>query len=372
MKAFSIALASLILAATTRAGSLPPIQTVFVIVLENHNWSEVLGNPSAPFFNETLLPMASSCNQYYNPPARHPSEGNYIWLEAGTNYGVVDNNDPSINHLNTTNHLVTQLRNAGIPWKAYQEDISGDYVPLIAKNGYVPRHDPFVFFDDITGTNDPNNAFGIAHIRPYSELAGDLAHQTVARYNFITPDLCDDGHDTCAPQNDSIRQIDDWLGSEIPKIIDSAAYSNNGAIFITWDEGANNSDGPIGMVVISPQVRNGGGYSNNIHYTHSSFVRTMQEIFGVTPLLNDAANATDLSDLFRQISLEPLGWNANGAFRMNVTGLVPNSTNFVEASTDLATWSVIATNVSSSDSFSFTDDSATNHNWRFYRVQSAP
>ncbi len=372
MKAFRIALALLILTATARAGSLPPIQTVFVILLENHNWSDVLSNADAPFLNNTLLPMASYCNQYYNPPNRHPSEGNYVWLEAGTNYSIVDNNDPSINHLNTTNHLVTQLGNAGISWKTYQEDISGTVVPLTAINAYVPRHNPFVFFDDITGTNDPNNAFAIAHIRPYPELAGDLTNQTVARYNFITPDLCDDGHDACAPQYNSIQQIDAWLGTEIPMILSSAAYSNNGAIFITWDEGANASDGPIGMMVISSQVRNGGSYSNNIHYTHSSFVRTMQEIFGVSPWLNDAANAADLSDLFRQITLQSAGRNPSGAFSFNVTGLVPGSTNFVEASTDLAAWTVIATNLNSSNSFSVTDNSATNHNWQFYRVRQAP
>src|SRR6185437_11771473 len=149
----------------------------------------------------------------------------------------------------------------------------GTMVPLDAIGGYVPRHDPFVFFDDITGTNDPNNAYGIAHIRPYAELAGDLTNNSVARYNFITPNLCDDGHDACAPQFDSTGQIDEWLGGEIPKILLSAAYSNNGAIFITWDEGVNPSDGPIGMIALSPHVRNGGGYASNIHYTHSSLVR---------------------------------------------------------------------------------------------------
>ena len=113
---------------------------------------------------------------------------------------------------------------------------------------------------------------------------------------------------------DSIRQIDGWLASEIPKILQSAAYSNHGAIFITWDEGASGSDGPIGMIVISSQVRDGGGYSNSIHYTHSSFVRTMQEIFGVAPLLNDAANATDLNDLFQQISIGSASMSANGVF----------------------------------------------------------
>jgi len=370
MKAFIAVLAVLALDAKAPAGNLPPVQTVFVIVLENHNWSDFKGNPDAPFMNGALLPMASHCEQYYNPPGNHPSELNYVWLEAGTNL-VPDDNDPAVNHQNTTNHLTTQLRNAGVSWKAYQEDIDPTVVPLTATNGYVPRHNPFVFFDDITGTNDPNDSYGIAHIRPYTELAGDLTNNSVARYNFITPNLCDDGHDACAPQFDSIRQADDWLASEIPKILESAAYSNNGAIFITWDEGQGGVDGPIGMILLSPLAR-GGGYFNSIHYTHSSFVRTMQEIFSVTPLLNDAANATDLSDLFQQLSIGATGMATNGAFQLNITGVWPGQTNYVEASTDLASWQTICTNLSFSNSFSFFDIKATNHLWQFYRVRKVP
>ena len=86
-------------------------------------------------------------------------------------------------------------------------------------------------------------------------------------------------------------------------ILNSAAYSNNGAIFITYDEGYNNGDSAIGMIVLSPLAR-GGGYHNSIYYTHSSFLRTIQEIFGVYPLLGDAANATNLSDLFAPVVLK--------------------------------------------------------------------
>src|SRR5256885_15699773 len=66
--------------------------------------------------------------------------------------------------------------------------------------------------------------------------------------------------------------------------------------FIPGNE--DDGDGPIGMIVLSPDAK-GGGYSNTIHYTHSSTLRTLEEIFGVTPLLGDAAHATDLSDLFK-------------------------------------------------------------------------
>ena len=114
------------------------------------------------------------------------------------------------------------------------------------------------------------------------------------------------------------------------------------------------------------------GYNNSIYYTHSSFVRTMQEIFGVAPWLGDAANATDLSDLFVQMTLHSTGINSNGAFCMNITGVLPGTTNFVEASTNLTAWGIISTNSSSSNSFFFKDHTATNHHRQFYRVRQAP
>ena len=361
----------LILATTMNAGTVPPVQTVFVILLENHDWSDFKGSADAPFLNGTLLPQASHCEQYHNPPGLHPSEPNYLWLEAGTNFGIFDDNGPAINHQNTTNHLAAQLRRAGIAWKTYQEDIAGDVVPLTAINGYAPKHNPFIYFDDVTGTNNPNDTYGLAHIRPYTELAGDLTNNFVARYNFITPNLCDDGHNSCPPQNNSVRQTDDWLASEVPKILNSAAYSNNGALFIIWDESEGGSDQPIGMILLSPLAR-GVGYGNNIYYTHSSWLRTMQEMFGVSPWLGDAANAADLSDLFQPLAIHSASVTTNGAFCLNVIGVRPSTTNFVEASTNLTTWSRISTNASLSSSFSITDHTATNHNWQFYRVRQAP
>lgn len=270
---------------------------VFLIVMENHNWSAIKNNPSAPYINHTLLPIASYAEQYYNPPGNHPSEPNYLWLEAGTNFGVSNDADPAFNRQSTSQHLVTLLGIAGISWKSYQEGISGTDCPLTGSGLYAPKHNPMVFFDDVTNTNDPNSSNCISHVRPYTGLATDLQHNTEANYNFITPNLCDDMHDTCAPINDPVKQGDTWLMQNIPIILNSKAYKNGGVIFVTWDEGEG-GDGPIGMIVLSNNAK-GGGYSNTIHYTHSSTLRTLEEIFGVSPLLGDAANATDLKGLFK-------------------------------------------------------------------------
>ena len=113
--------------------------------MENHDWSNIRGNVSAPYINDTLLPMASHAEQYRNPPGNHPSEPNYLWLEGGTNFGIHDDNSPASNHQTTTRHLVSLLNAAGVSWKAYQEDISGTACPLTDQGSYVVHHDPFVF-----------------------------------------------------------------------------------------------------------------------------------------------------------------------------------------------------------------------------------
>jgi len=274
------------------------IQTVWIIVMENHNWSQIHGSSSAPYINNTLLPMASHAEQYFNPLLNHPSLPNYLWLEAGTNFGIHNDNPPSANHQSTTQHLVTLLENAGISWRAYEENISGTECPLTDSGLYAVRHDPFVYFDDVTENLNPAAPRCINHVRPFTELPSDLANNNVARFNFITPNVCDDMHDSCAPTNNPILQGDTWLAQNLPAILNSAAYQNGGAVFITWDEGEDSLlDGPIGMIVLSPFAK-GHGYQNFIHYTHGSTLRTMEEIFGVTPLLRDAAKQNDLHDLF--------------------------------------------------------------------------
>jgi hypothetical protein len=104
-------------------------------------------------------------------------------------------------------------------------------------------------------------------------------------------------HDACAPLDDQVAQGDAWLASSLPMIVTSQTYLNGGAVFLTWDEGEVGG-GPTGMIVLSPAAK-GHGYTNDVHYDHSSLLRSLQEIFKVGPLLRNAANATDLSDLFK-------------------------------------------------------------------------
>src|SRR5437868_3687322 len=133
------------------------IKKVFVIAMENHNWTQpanqftggiqqIYQNPAAPFINSlvngsaqvtvnnhlvNISDQVSYATAYHNVLATpsgnnahiHPSEPNYLWAEAGTNFGILNDNDPYPNNVhNTTLHLTALLDNAGISWKTYQED----------------------------------------------------------------------------------------------------------------------------------------------------------------------------------------------------------------------------------------------------------
>jgi hypothetical protein len=94
----------------------------------------------------------------------------------------------------------------------------------------------------------------------------------------------------------------------VPLIMASDAYQDHGVIVLWWDEseGGDDPGRTVPFIIISKDAHanvNGMPYSNTIQYSHSSFVRTMQEIFDVDPRhhftwLGGAATAADLSDLF--------------------------------------------------------------------------
>ena len=385
----TLGLFALLTTFTSFNASAQQIKTVFVIAMENHNWTQpvqvpgkiqqIYQNPNAPFINSlvngtafatmngspvNISEQVSYATAYHNVlatpsgnnPHIHPSEPNYLWAEAGTNFGVFNDNDPFApvggTNQNTNQHLVTFLTQAGKTWKSYQEDIdltavggqltnvvrpqdqwtvplssfSGFFAPgtVNAYNGssqynYAAKHNPQVFFTDSNGGDDPSPANPLSQqYAPLQQLVTDLANNTVADYNWITPDQYNDmhtalkgGYKGLTGDAANIRQGDDFLSQIIPVIMASDAYKNHGAIVIWFDE--SESDGvagdngddfnhTVGEIVISSRAHknvNGLPYASPVNLTHSSDLKTMQEIFRTGgPLLGDAVNATDLSDLF--------------------------------------------------------------------------
>lgn len=281
-----------------------PTQLVFVIPLENKAQTQIYGNMSdAPYINGTLMPAYAHTTAFGDALPALMSEPHYVWMESGTNVFqdhtfATDNDSSSSNSTSSTEHLVTQLKAAGVSWMAYQEGIAASSCPIKSTGFYAAKHDPFVFFQDVAG-NPPSssNAYCASHHKPLSALAADLQSQAVARYNFITPDVCHDMHgDNACPQANTnaanIKAGDDWLKANLPPII-TYALAHDGVVFLTWDEG--DASNLIPFIAIGKWVKK--GYASKVKVDHSSLLKTEEEIFGV-PALAKVQAAADLSDLF--------------------------------------------------------------------------
>jgi phospholipase C len=271
--------------------------------MENHDPAEIIGNDDdAPYINDALLPYyAQSSNFRDQFSLSVPSEPHYIWMEAGTNEfsdrTFTSNDSPSAsNSTSDTNHLVTQLAAAGVSWMSYQEgmDSTSGACPVASSGHYHPRHNPFVFFQDVAG--DPpskTNAYCAAHHKNFDQLVDDLSAGDFARYNFITPDQCNDmhGHTGC-PSSNLVRMGDDWLAAHMPALIDFVT-DNAGVIFIVWDEGDATRSMPF--IAVGPGVK--AGYTGGVEYNHGSLVKSLQRIFDVDVTSRVSAE-DDFSDLF--------------------------------------------------------------------------
>lgn len=271
---------------------------VFVIAMENESADAIYGSVDAPYINKTLLPSSASASAFADELPTLPSEPHYVWMEAGTNVFsdhafTTDDSPSAANSTASTQHLVTQIRAAGrgLDWMSYQQGMVSGECPVVGAGVYVPRHDPTLFFQDVSGAPPSGgNAYCASHHRPLSELAGDLAAGRVASYVFITPDLCHDMHGSpLCPSTADIRAGDDWLASALPPLI---AYvgAHGGVIFITWDEGS-----PLPFIAVGPHVK--AGYRSNVPFHHGSMLKTVEEILQL-PILPTVQNVSDLSDLF--------------------------------------------------------------------------
>jgi len=277
------------------------ITTIFTIVLENHDYAEIVAQPdgggpgatNAPYMNSLIASYGLATN--YFDSGVHPSLPNYLYLASGdTQYpGKVDLLPTQRPFPSAGDNLGHQLETAGIPWRSYQEGMTTP-CKLVDDGEYAPRHDPFLYFSDMD-----SGVCAQRNVDYAAEFAKDLAAGTY-RYMWITPNLLDDGHDPSKQPTVGLKQSDDWLAKNVPLILQSDAYKNGGAIFITWDEaegrGSDDKD-QVPMIVVSPLLKS-PGFKSATKFTHASYLATVEDVFKL-PRLNDAKTATSLAEFFR-------------------------------------------------------------------------
>ena len=193
---------------------------VMVIMMENHDYSEIVGNSNAPYINQ-LGSQYTSLTQNYG--WTHPSLPNYLELLSGSTQGVSTDCNPGGGCRGSGATLVSELDAVGASWGAYMEGLPSVGYTRGDTGGYAVRHDPFVYFPSITSSD-------ASKIRPISSLLTDLRAATAPGFVWVTPNLTNDMHDGTVAQGDS------WLASEIPAIQQTAWYTHGGQIIVEWDE----------------------------------------------------------------------------------------------------------------------------------------
>jgi hypothetical protein len=271
---------------TKSDGGVAGFTTIFTIVLENHDYAEVVGDTTdAPFLNSLIASYGLATN--YMDSGTHPSLPNYLDMTSGDTqyFGLVDLDPKQSPAPFSVDNLGNQLQTAGIKWRAYAEGM-GSACNLTSSGNYAPKHEPFLYYVDIQSASscaDTNV--------DYTSFAADLAAGTY-RYMYIAPDLVDDGHnpvDFLGNASDPVGSLttsDTWCKNEVGKIMASDAYKNGGVIFITWDEAeGRNSDSKdqVPMIVVSPKIKS-AGFKSATAYTHKSYLATVEDILGLTRL----------------------------------------------------------------------------------------
>ncbi|HVU47514.1 MAG TPA: alkaline phosphatase family protein [Terracidiphilus sp.] len=358
---------------------MPSIRHVFVITLENKNFSATFGPDSdAPYLAKTLRAKGALLTQYYG--TGHNSLDNYIAMVSGqatTPQTSADcNTYADFRQTGTTadgqavgqgcvypaqvRTLANQLAEAGLTWKGYMEDMGNDPVreastcghpPLNAldlteraeapsaavpqSDMYATRHDPFMYFHSVIDL--PACKTNVVNL---NQLKTDLRSvATTPNFSFITPNLCDDGHDSpCANgEPGGLKSINVFLEKWVPAILDSPAYQQDGLIIINFDEGGsgkieqtatgtvvtvygasccNQQEGPNlggkypvitrqmshgrpvtkktlsfggdlpGALLLSKYIR--PGTVSNVPYNHYSLLKSLEQIFGIHEYLGYA------------------------------------------------------------------------------------
>ena len=330
---------------TARAGSVqqqaPRLDHIFVIMLENHSQSSIIGDKNAPFINR-LASNNAMATHYYG--VTHPSMPNYIAAIAGSSFGIQDDHDQNIVHLRKRN-LVDQLEHHGVRWGAYMEDLPKDKLASFGPANpsdpskpyalYAKKHNAFVLFDDVK-----NRPARMRHVKDYSRLGHDLDSAHAPRFVWISPNQCHDMHggvtdhvaghpETPCPYggakddaNDAAlkQKADAFVRRAVHTIRGSQAWTRHSAIVIVTDEndytgnretggwesadgccaspyipkgdarvssawpGGTYGGGLIPAIIVSPAGRH--HFVDHRKYNHYSLLRTVEENWHMARLRN--------------------------------------------------------------------------------------
>jgi hypothetical protein len=342
--------------ASNASAGVPRYDHIIEIMMENQSYSTIIGNTDAPRLN-ALANQYGLATNYWG--VTHPSEPNYVASVGGDFFGIQDDDQFYCNnmlhmtepaswncgtsyptgveqtypdHTISDPNIASQLTAAHMTWKGYFQSLpavpasgpimigpnaNGPYTfksPTNAHALYASKHNPFVNFTDTQGALD--------NMVPDTQLATDLANDTLPNFGLVVPDQCNDMHGTGGCANpDLIAAGDQYVGNLVNTIMSSSSWQNGkDAIVITWDEDDFSDSGQPGTGCCGSPTNAQGQYIGGGHvativitnqdethkvdntaYNHYSLLRTEEAAFGLPPIANagnTAAGVVPMAKLF--------------------------------------------------------------------------
>jgi hypothetical protein len=262
-------------------GMIPNFDHVVLILLENRNYTDVIGNPQMPHLN-ALAQQNTLLSNYF--AVRHPSLPNYIALMSGGTQNITKD---CTNCFVDQPNLADRIEASGRTWKSYLESMPSPCF-IGDSNLYAQKHNPLLYFDSIRLDAARCNR----SIVPITALDADLAANQLPNFSFIMPNLCNSGHD-CQPEI-----ADAWVNDMVAKLQASPAFGKNSLIIVTFDEAdktdtgsccglESNAGGQVATILISALAQH--GFNDNSAYSHYSLLRMILNTWSLAPLGQSAS-----------------------------------------------------------------------------------
>jgi hypothetical protein len=273
--AAAIATAGLVALTATpaSAATIPRFDHVVIVVHENTNYENVVGNSQLPYIN-TLINGGASFTNFHGET--HPSQGNYFAMFSGATQGATSDSCPEPGSPYSADNLGRQLLDKSLTFGSYNEDWDGN-PSTCTVDKYARKHNPWFAFNNVPTTT--------AH--KWTDFPSD--YNQLPTVSFVVPDLCNDMHDLgCTTTGDT------WTKNNLDGYA-QWAKTHNSLLIVTWDEDAFRSQNQIATVFYGANVKK-GTYGTN--YNHYNMLRTLQDMYGLRTS-GQSTSATPITEVWQ-------------------------------------------------------------------------
>ncbi|MFD8756986.1 alkaline phosphatase family protein [Kitasatospora sp. NPDC059577] len=278
---------------TPPASAVPGYDHVFVVMMENTDYAQIMNDPADTPFIHGLMSQGATLTDSHG--TYHPSDENYLSIAGGDTYAKGAVYFPNIN--SPQRNLGDTIEEAGKTWKAYEQGMGTPCnTGKSADSYYEPDDAPFINYTDISG----NPARCAAHLVDTTQLTTDLrSAATTPNFSWIAADDYYDGEASGNGSATSLKVQDGWLQQTLAPVLSSPAWTQQRSLLLlTWDESNSEAYNHLATVVVGSQGTVPAGTSSPLHYDHYSVGRTIDAALGLPGLTANDTYATPLNAAF--------------------------------------------------------------------------